>query len=145
VGVRRQDHRDHRQVIFAGEVEVALIVRGAAEDGPRPVVHQHEIGDPDGQGLARLEGVDDGKAGVVALLLRRLDVGLRDPALAAGGDEGRGLLVMAGDLQGQRMVRRHGQEACAIEGVGPGGVDLDAVLETGRRRARKGEPQAQAL
>ena len=45
-----QNHRQDRQVVLAGEVQVALIVGRAGEDRARAVVHQDEVGDPDGQG-----------------------------------------------------------------------------------------------
>ena len=41
------------------------------------------------------------------------------------------------------MVGREAQEACAEQGVGPGGVDLDAVLEAdprAPRRDQRGDP-----
>ena len=39
----------HRQAVFAREVQVALVVRRAAEDRAGAVIHQHEIRDIDRQ------------------------------------------------------------------------------------------------
>ncbi len=55
---RRQHYRDHRQPVFAGEIEVALVMGGAAENGPGAIVHQHEIGDEDRHALAGIERMD---------------------------------------------------------------------------------------
>ena len=47
------------QIIFAREIEVALVVRGTAENSTGAVIHQHEIGDIDGQMPARVERMFD--------------------------------------------------------------------------------------
>ncbi len=73
VGAGRQHHGRHRQAVGAGELQIALVVRGAAEHGARAVLHQHEIGDPDRERRARDERMRDPEPGVVAPLLRRLD------------------------------------------------------------------------
>ncbi len=71
IGLRRQHHRRHRQPVFAGEVEIALVMGGTAEDRAGAVFHQHEIGDVDRQGLARQEGMQGGDGGAIAALLLR--------------------------------------------------------------------------
>ena len=53
----RQHDRDHREAVFSRKFEVALVVRRAAENGARAVLHQHEIGDPDRDMTALVEGV----------------------------------------------------------------------------------------
>ena len=45
----RANHRDDRQPVFVDEIQVALVVRGAAEDRAGAVVHQDEIGDVERQ------------------------------------------------------------------------------------------------
>ncbi len=81
IGVGRQNHFNDRQAIFAGEVKVALVVGRAAEDGARAVVHQHEIGDPHRQGLARFERMLDLEAGIEADLFTGIDIGWETPPL----------------------------------------------------------------
>ena len=81
--VRRQHHRPHRQLVFVGEIQVALVVRRAAEDGPRAVVHQHEVRDPHRQGEVGSKGWTTAQAGVEAQLLRLFDVRFRSAACAA--------------------------------------------------------------
>ncbi len=44
----RRDDGDDRQAVFPCEIVVALVVRGAAEDGAGAVAHEDEIGDVDG-------------------------------------------------------------------------------------------------
>ena len=144
VGARRQHHRRHRQVVLAGEVEVALVVRRAAKDGPGAVVHQHEVGDPHRHAPFRVERMDDAQTGVEAQLLRRLDLGFRGAALAAFLNERGDARIGRRQLLGQRMVGRKSDEAGAEQGVRPRGVDGDAVMAL-RRLAGEREGQAQAL
>src|SRR5262249_6922814 len=44
---RRAHHRRIAKAIFVGEIEVALVVRGTAEDRAGAVVHEDEVGDID--------------------------------------------------------------------------------------------------
>src|SRR3546814_7390652 len=62
-----------REVIFAREIEVALVVRRTAEDRTGAIVHQHIVDDPDRQMPVGIERMFDRKAGVEAQLLRGLD------------------------------------------------------------------------
>jgi hypothetical protein len=48
------------QIIFAGKIKVALVMRGAAKDGARAIVHQHKIGDIDRQMPAGIQRMFDG-------------------------------------------------------------------------------------
>ena len=43
------DHAAHGQIIFARKIQIALVMRGAAKDRTSAIIHQHEIGDIDGQ------------------------------------------------------------------------------------------------
>ena len=52
---RRWHHRDHRQAVLAGEVQVALVVAGAAEDRRRCRSPSARSWRPDRQLLARVE------------------------------------------------------------------------------------------
>ena len=91
IDVRRADDRGRAEAVDVDEVEVALVVRRAAEDRARAVVHQDEVGDIDRQAPVGIERMEDPEAGVVALLLRRLDRRDRGADLAAFLDEGREL------------------------------------------------------
>ena len=106
-----------------GEIEISLVVRGAAEDGAGSIPHQHEVRDIDRQFDALCERVFDSEAGVVAALLRGLDCLFTGAELAAFLDKRRGLRVGAGDVFGERMVRGDGAEAGAENGIRSGGVD----------------------
>ena len=116
----RQHHRPDRQAVFAGEVQVALVVGRAAEDRAGAVVHQDEVGDPDRQAPGRIEGMDDLQAGVEAHLLGGLDLGLGGAALAAVGDEGGDRRVARGQPLGQRMVRGDGRRSSRRTGCRAG-------------------------
>ena len=61
--VRRRDHRHDGQAELAGEVKVALVVRGHGHDRAGAVAHQHVVGDPDRDALAvdRVDGVGAGE------------------------------------------------------------------------------------
>ena len=139
-GVRagRQHHRRHRQAVLAGEVEVALVVRRAAEDRAGAVVHQDEVGDPDRQAPVRIERVDDSQAGVEAELLRRLD--RRPPRCRPCGiprRRRRRAGSRAASALGQRVVAATGHEAGAEQRVRPGGVDRRRRLEAVAARRRR--------
>src|SRR6516164_705041 len=45
--LRRANNRSVSELVFVREIEVALVMRGAAEDRSRAVVHDNEIGDID--------------------------------------------------------------------------------------------------
>ena len=142
VGAGGQDDGDDRPAVLAGELEVALVVRRAAEDGAGAVVHQHEVGDVDRQGQVGEERVPGGQAGVVALLLLGLELGSAGAALQALGDEGRQPLILAGEPGGQRVIGGDGQEGGAEERVGPGGEDLELLLAADQIEAHPGTDRA---
>ena len=110
IGARRNHHRLHRQAVFAGEIEIALVMGRAAEDGAGAVFHEHEIGDIDRQLPVGIEGMDRLQLGAVALLLHRLQGFGRRRRLAAFLDEGGEPGIGLGELEGQRMVGRDRQK-----------------------------------
>ena len=120
VDVGRAHHRGHAQAIGVDEIEIALIVRGAAENRARAVFHQDEIGDIDRQPPCGVERVQDFEAGVVALLLRGLDRGDGGAHLAGLFDERRQRRVMLRRRCGQRMVGRDRHELRAEQSVRAG-------------------------
>ena len=63
--------------VFVDEVEVALVVRRAAEDRAGAVFHQDEVRHVDRQLPVRIERMDRPDAGVEAELLLRVDDFLR--------------------------------------------------------------------
>ncbi|MCY1167703.1 hypothetical protein D9M73_76730 [compost metagenome] len=122
------------QMVFARKVHVALIVRGNAEHGPCPIVHQHEIGDVDGQLDRRVERVSRRQPGVETELFLRLQFRRSRPAAFAQGDEvGRGRIALSQRLR-NRMVGGDGDEARAEDRVGARGEDLDRTA-IGQRKA----------
>ena len=130
---------DHRQGIFAAEIKVALVMRGHAHNGAGAVIHQHEIGDVNGQSLAG-EGVRDLQPGVKAQLLHRFHLGGGGAALFAQFDEGGDISVVRQALR-HRVIRRHRHKIGAEDGVWAGGIDLNR-----RRKRRDGfEMELQAL
>ena len=139
--ISRSHDRDDGQAVFAGELEVALIVGRASEDGAGSVGRQHEIGCPDRHGPLGVERVADTDAEIDTQLLRLLYIGFAGPRPGAGRHEVRHVGPMGGDGPGQRMVGRERQEAGAEQGVGPGGVDLDGIARVVglARRGRRQE------
>ncbi len=126
-----QHHGRNGQAVFAGEVEVALVVRGAAENGPGAVFHQHEIGDPDRIRLAG-ERVADTQPGVPALLLRRLDRGLGRAAGTAFRDEGGDRRILRRQRRRDRVLGGDGEETHAEQRVRARGEDDDGILARDR-------------
>ena len=132
IGAGRAYHRRVAEAVFVDEVEVALVMRRAAEDGAGAVIHEDEIGDIDRQRPVRVERMHGADAGVVAQLLGRLDR-LRGragaPALLDEGGERR---IPRGGGAGERMVGRQRHEAGAEQRVGARRVDVELALA--RRR-----------
>ncbi len=146
IGVGRADHRRVAEPVFVDEVEVALVVRRAAEDGAGAVVHQDEIRHIDRQLPVRIERMDRLDAGVEAQLLGLVDQLLRGAGALAFGDEGGERRILRGRRRGQRMIGRQRHELRAEQRVGPGGEDLELALAArrGRRRIER-EADQQAL
>ena len=128
-----------RQIVFAREVEVALVVRGNAEHRTGAIFHQHEIGDVDRQLPIRLKRVLCGQAGIEAELFRRLQLGRGGAALFAPRDEVGGLGRAPGQRLRDRVVGRDRDEAGAEDRVGASGEDLNLAA------IGYGEAEAQTL
>ena len=142
------DDADHRQLVFAGKIEVALIVTGATKQRAGAIIHQHEIGDEHRQADAGIERVDDAQAGVKAQLFLGFDIGSCSAAGLAFGDEGRQCWVGLTTLARQRVIGGDGGETGAEQRVGPGGEHVETaagttlILSVKRRGGnRKGEAQ----
>ena len=81
------------EAVDIDEIEVALVMRRAAENSARAVFHQHKIGNVDRQFPCRIKGMLRPDASVEALLCRRLDrlsrgtgaLNLLDEGLASSG------------------------------------------------------------
>ena len=102
--------RNVAEPVFADEVEVALVVRRAAEDGAGAVVHEDEIGDVDRQLPRRVERMERRDAGVEAHLLGGIDLGLRGAAVPAFLDECGKLRILLCRRGGERMIGRERHE-----------------------------------
>ena len=137
IDARRADHRRRAEAVDVDEIEVALVVRGAAEDRARAVIHQDEIGDIDRQRPVRVERMRDPQAGVVALLFRRLDRGDRGADAPAFLDEGGKLRVMRGGGRRERVIRGDRHKFGAEQSIGPRRVDF----QFGRRALPRQRPQ----
>ena len=129
--VESEEGVDDRQVVLAAEVEVALIVRGAAEDGSRAVIHQDEVRDPDRQFPVRIKRMLHPDAGIEAQLLGCFDGFLGGAALARFLEERGQLGVVLLHRLGNRMIGRNADEACPHQGVGAGGIDRDRITRVG--------------
>ena len=142
VGIGRQHDRDDRQRVFPREIEIALVVRRAAEDRARAIFHQHEIRDIDRQRRAGPERVARAQAGVEALFLGGLEHRLARPHAVAFGDEGGEAGIAARQFLGERMVGREGAEGGAEQRIGPGGEDLEPVGAACRARTARARPRS---
>ncbi len=121
------DNRFHRQVIFAGELKITLVMSRHRHDRTRAVIHQHKIGDPDGQHFAG-QRMHHMQAGGHALFIHRGHVRFRHFSGAA-------LLNKVGQgwigrrrLQRKRMTRRYRDIDCAHESVRARGVDRQRLF-----------------
>ena len=150
VGARRADHRRRAEAVGVDEIEIALVVRRAAENRARAVLHQDEIGDIDRQAPIGVERVKDLEARVVAPLLRGLDRRDRRPDPAAFLDERRKLRIAPRRGGGQRMVGRDRHEFRAEQRVRACRIDLEPArlrfaCERAQRRGIEDEAHQQAL
>ncbi len=141
----RAHHRRIAEAVFVDEVEVALVVRRAAEDGAGAVVHQDEVGDVDRKLPRRIERVHRAHPGVEAQLLGGVDLGLRGAAMPALRDEGRELRIFRRRGRRQRMIRRQRQKLRAEQRVRPRGENLQLALAARRRLAVEREAHQQAF
>ena len=120
-------HARNAQIIFAGKIEIALVVCRTAENRAGAVVHQHEIGDIDWQMPALVERVFDRQAGVETHLLGGFDVRRRGSAFAAFLDKRLQLGRVRRELLRDRMVGRNRDEACPEYRIGPRGEHVDTA------------------
>ena len=141
----RAHDRDVAESVFVDEVEVALVVRRAAEDGAGAVVHEDEIGDVDRQLPRRVERVQRRDAGVEPHLLGGIDLGLCGAAVPAFLDELGELRILLCRRGGERMIRRERHEFRAEQRVRPRGEDLEFALAGGRRLRIEREADQQPL
>src|SRR5471032_737877 len=78
VGLTSRDDDAHRKVEGAGEIEVALVVRGYGHDRTCAVIGEHVVGSPDGNAFA-VDGVDrvaaEEDTGLLAFSRQAIDVG----------------------------------------------------------------------
>src|SRR5699024_6167947 len=123
------DHAAHGQVHGAGEVQVALVVRGHGHDRAGAVVGQYVVGGPHRYLFAadRVGGPHTQvHAGLGTLGGQPVDVG----GLAGLGQVGlEGLpLLRCHDLCGQGGVGGHHHEGGAVQGVRAGGVHGDGPV-----------------
>ncbi|MGY3454666.1 hypothetical protein ACVWW5_000116 [Bradyrhizobium sp. LM3.4] len=138
-------HRNVAETVLVDEVEIALVMRGAAEDGAGAVFHQHEVGDIDRQLPGGIERVDRTDAGVKALLLSGVDDFLRGADLLDLGNElGKFRILRRGGLR-QRMIGRDRHEFCAEQRVRARRENLQLALAGRRRRRIEREADQQAF
>ena len=122
-------HRPDVEPVGAGEVQVALVVRGHRHDRPGAVVGQHVVGGPHRDPLAvhrvdRVAAQED--PGLLAFGGLALDVGQLPDLLHVGAQLGQA--IRGADLLGQRRVRRHHEERGPVQRVGPGGEDRNRLV-----------------
>ena len=131
--------------VFVDEVEVALVVRRAAEDRAGAVLHQDKVRDIDRKLPRRIERMHRADAGVEAHLLRGIDLGLRGAAAFALGDELRELRIVLCCRRSQRMIRRQRHEFRAEQRVRPRGENFQFALAVRRGFLIEREADQQAF
>ncbi len=133
VGVGRGDDPAHVEAVLAGEVEVALVVAGDGHDRARAVLHEHVVGDEDGD----LVAVD--RVGDCAL---DADAGLVAGLVAALGGGGAHRLVDVGAHL--FLVRGAGDQAVDLGVLGREHEERGAEERVGARR-EDGEVEVELL
>ena len=143
--IGRTHHWGYAEPVFVDEVEVALIVPRAAEDGAGTIIHQNEIRDVNRQGPSRIERMHRLHAGIEAHLLGGIDLGLRGTAMPALLDEFGERRIFLRGRGGERMIRRKRHEFRAEQCVRPRGEDLQLAFAVRRRRRIEREADQQSF
>ena len=118
---------DHRQIVFAAEIKVALVMRRAGKDRAGAIVHQDEVRDPDGQFPIRVQRVLHLDASIITQLLSRFDGFLGRATFAAFGQELGQFWVPLFQLLGNRMVWGDPNKRRAHQRVWASRIDSDRV------------------
>ena len=115
----RADDLDDGEMVFAGEVEVSLVVGRDAHDRARAVGGNDEVAEPDGHAPA-CQGMQCVGTGENAFLLERVGLALNAVHVAHVIDEGRdgGLVRASLDEPGREwMFGGHNNEGSAEQGI----------------------------
>src|SRR5215470_2043931 len=103
---RRADHWGVAESVFVYEIEVALIMRRAAKDGARAVLHQNEIRHIDRQPPVRIKWMNCTNTGINTFLFSGFDQFLRGAPAHTLGDEFGHLFIFRRGRKGKCMIRR---------------------------------------
>ena len=125
-------HAPHRQIIFTGKIQVALVMRGAAENGTAAIIHQHKVRDIDRQMPAWVKRMFDRQIGIETHLLGSFNFRRSGPALFAIGDKILQTRCVFGQALRQRVVRCNRQKACAKQRIGPRSEHINPVMRSGQ-------------
>ena len=144
IDARRAHHRHVAEPVLVDEVEVALVVRRAAEDRAGAVFHQDEIRDVDRQrpvgsnGWIALMPVSKPSFSCVSMIACAVPWRLHSAMNV------RELRILRGRGLRQRMIRRDRHELRAEQRVVPRGEDLQLALAVrrGLRIEREADQQA---
>ena len=123
--------------VLLGEREVSLVVRRHAHYRAVAIAHQHVVADPQRNALVA-ERVHDREAGVDAVLVLRRQLGFGGAAGLADLEEGCDLGFQCRRAQRERVLRRHGAEGDAHDGVGTGREDVEPAAADRLCRRRRG-------
>ena len=115
------------QSVLVGKGKVTLVMGGNAHDGAVAIAHQHIVAHPH-LDLCAGEGMRDEQARRLAQLLLGCQFGFGRSALLALSDKGRQLRLGSRCMLRQRVLRRHGAESHAHDGVGTCGEDIHLAV-----------------
>ena len=124
---RRLDHDPDGEAVFFREREVARVMGGNRHDGPRSIIHEHEVRRPYGHRFAG-HGIDRVSSGENAFLIAAFASAGNFVLLPGLLDEcihGLFLSRSPGKRPGQRVLRSQRHERGAVEGIGTGGEHFD--------------------
>ena len=132
-------HRSNWQAVFGGEIKIPLVMRGAAENSPGAVVHQHKIRDINRQFHSVIKRMQNPDACIISALFGLFQGLFRRATAAAFGHERSNCRIVAFQIFGQGVVGGNCCEGCAQQRIRPGGVDVQTVkpVRCARRRKRK--------
>ena len=125
------------QIIFAREVQIALVMRRAAEYRAGAIIHQHKVRDINGQMPARIERMFNRQASAETHFLGSIDIRRGRPTFTAFLDESLQFGGVGSESLCNRMVCRNCNKAGTKHRVGPRSKNVNAPINIGAARTRK--------
>ena len=126
-GVARAHDRTHGQAIFAGEIQIALVMGGTGKNRARAIAHQNKIGDIDRQQPVLVQRVTHKQAGIQTKFFTGLNIAFAGSACRTFGAESLHFGACFGQGKRQLVVGRNGAKTGAVKSVRSRGEHVQRI------------------